>query len=216
MTQDVLEIVSGDTTLVPNTFIRQETSKHLAVVFPGLGYNADMPLLYYTTEVLIKQGMDVLQLRYNYQTDSFQSLNQEAQSQKIITDCSAAYAAVRKQRNYTRMTLVGKSLGTLPLGHLLARQPELESTSFIWLTPLFNNEYLRKQITPIKHRALFVIGTKDLHYNTDVLNDVESKTGGESLVIEGANHSLEVENVAESVSVMQQYVRKLSAFLDLP
>jgi hypothetical protein len=215
MKQDVLEIRSNDTSLVPNTFISQESSNHLAIIFPGLGYNADMPLLYYTTSVLSKQGADVLQLRYTYQNEAFQSLAEQAQYQKIIADCSAAHAVAIKQRSYSRITLVGKSLGTLALGHLLT-QSDISSTKFVWLTPLFRNEPLRKQLTSRKHQALFVIGTKDPHYKADVLNEVENKTGGESLVVQNANHSLEVEGVLESVAITEQYVGSLSAFLDKP
>ncbi len=216
MTQDVLEILSSDSTRVPNTFTKQEASNHLAIIFPGLGYNADMPLLYYTAEVLVKSGADVLQVRYSYQSKSFQALSQEAQYQKIIADCFAAYATATKQRDYTRVTLVGKSLGTLALGYLLAQQHELKKATFAYLTPLLNNEQLRKQITLVKHRALFVIGSSDPHYNADVLGDVEEKTGGVSLVAEHADHSLEVAEVQESVSIIKQYVSKLSAFLDEP
>lgn len=100
MKQVLLEIHSSDTTLVPNTFIKQDRSNHLAILFPGLGYTVDMPLLYYTTNVLLDMGADVLQVRYTYQTESFQSLSQETQYQKIIADCSAAHATAIKQRRY--------------------------------------------------------------------------------------------------------------------
>jgi hypothetical protein len=213
MKQDRLEIRPNDTTLVPNTFIKQESSRHLAIIYPGLGYNTDMPLLYYTTSILSKRGADVLQLRYNYQSEAFQSLAEKAQYQKVIADSSAAYTTAIKQQSYSQITLVGKSLGTLALGHLLT-QSGLAKTKFIWLTPLFRNESLRNQITSVKHQALFVIGTKDTHYSADVLKEVEDKTGGESLVIENANHSLEAEGVLESVSIMQQYVSKVSTFIE--
>jgi hypothetical protein len=215
MRQDRLEILSNDAALVPNTFIKQESSNHLAIIFPGLGYNADMPLLYYTTNVLSKRGADVLQLRYTYQNEAFQSLPEQAQYEKIVGDCTAAFSIAKQQREYSQITLVGKSLGTLALGHLLT-QNDISSTKFVWLTPLLRNEYLRNQITSRQHQALFVIGTKDPHYSADVVKEVEDKTGGESLVAEHANHSLEVEGVLESTLVMQTYVAKLSDFLDKP
>jgi hypothetical protein len=65
MKQEVLEIRSGNNTLVPNTFLKQEMSNHLAIIFPGLGYSADMPLMYYATKILTKYGADILQLHYN-------------------------------------------------------------------------------------------------------------------------------------------------------
>lgn len=215
MKQEVLEIRSSDNTLIPNTFIKQETSNHLAIIFPGRGYNADMPLLYYTTSVLAERNADILQTRYNYQTEAFESLSEKAQYEKIIGDCSAAFTTAIRQRDYSFVTLVGKSLGTLALGHLLT-QTEIAKTKFIWLTPLFHNEHLRQQMMSVKHQALFVIGTKDPLYSKEVLEVVESATGGESLVIENADHGLEVEGVQGSIAIMQQYVNSFATFLDEP
>jgi hypothetical protein len=39
---------------IPNTFLRQETdTDHLALILPGLNYSCDMPLLYYSTQVML-------------------------------------------------------------------------------------------------------------------------------------------------------------------
>lgn len=197
---------------VPNTFIRQDHSEHLAIVFPGLGYNADMPLLYYIARLLTHKNADVLQLRYDYQTKAFQSLSPNVQQQRIITDCTAAYDAAMKH-SYSKITLVGKSLGTLALGQLLTTRADLTRTTFIYLTPLFRQKHLHEQILSVKHRSLFVIGTKDSHYDPQVLAETEQATGGESLVIEGANHSLECDNPLESPRIMQNVLERLEKII---
>ncbi len=213
MKQEMLELQGFDNTLIPNTFLKQETSYHLAIIFPGLGYNADMPLLYYTTRVLKNKGADVLQVRYNYQTKTFQSLTDEEQYRHIINDAITVYITAREQHHYSQVTLIGKSLGTLALGHLLTTRAELSEATFIWLTPLFRNEELRKQIMALRHHALFAIGTKDPHYDSKVLKEIVQATDGKSLVFENANHSLEVDGVLESAQLVQQFVTKLTTFV---
>src|SRR5215210_1072785 len=52
---------------VPNTFFAQDSeTHHLAVVFPGLGYTAHMPVLYYPRRLLLERGADVLLVEYDY------------------------------------------------------------------------------------------------------------------------------------------------------
>ncbi|MDO9084878.1 MAG: hypothetical protein Q7U53_01620 [Anaerolineaceae bacterium] len=40
---------------VPNTFFRQETeTNQLTMIFPGLNYSCDMPLLYYAAQIMLE------------------------------------------------------------------------------------------------------------------------------------------------------------------
>jgi hypothetical protein len=57
--------------------------------------------------------------------------------------------------------------------------------------------------------SIYQIGSKDPHYDAEALNEVEQMTGGESLVFQNADHSLEVDNVQESLELMQRYVSRL-------
>ena len=201
---------------VPNTFFEQEDVeiRHLALIFPGLGYGAFMPVLFYPGLVMRSAGADVLHVEYNYNTPDFHSLSGPEQYQRITHDCTTAYRAAEAQHAYTRFTLIGKSLGTLALGHLLATEPGLRQANYVWLTPLLRNQALRQQIGSVPHRALLVIGTADQHYDAALLAEVEHAVGGESLVVEGANHSLEIpgEPLA-SIRVMQQVIQKIQAFI---
>jgi len=48
---------------VPHRFFEQEGgADHLAVILPGRGYTAQMPLLFYPVELLLARGADVLVL----------------------------------------------------------------------------------------------------------------------------------------------------------
>jgi hypothetical protein len=213
MERTSLELHGVNNVPIPNTFVSQ-SSNHLCVIFPGLGYTADMPLLYYSSFVMESKGADVLQVNYDYKTKAFQSLSQEDQYNRIISDATAAYKVGRKQSEYKNITLIGKSLGTLALGHLLMTQPELHTANFIWLTPLFRNEAFRLQVMSLAHHALFVIGSSDPYYDKQILSGVETSTGGESLVFEDADHSLEIPGKPlESLQVLQRYLSRLEAFV---
>lgn len=173
-----------------------------------------MPGLYDPALVLISKGADVLYVEYDYARPEFQSLPDLEQYQWIAADATAAWRTVSEQRAYERVTLVGKSLGTLPLGHLLTTESQLRGADAIWLTPLLRTDALRRQIASVRHRALFVIGTADHQYDADLLREVERATGGESLVLDGANHGLEVAGKpVESVRMMERIVARIDAFV---
>ncbi|MGO9122010.1 MAG: hypothetical protein ACLQPD_30905 [Desulfomonilaceae bacterium] len=109
--------------VVSATFFRQETStNHLGLLFPGYGYSGQMPLLYYPRQLLLESGADVFVLRYDYsERPDFQSASAEERDIWLRTDTLAAYERALAQGNYERVTLIGKSIGTRAIGHLLLR-----------------------------------------------------------------------------------------------
>jgi hypothetical protein len=201
---------------VPNTFFRQqEETRHLGILFPGLGYTSLMPLLYYPGRLLLFHGADLLRLEYAYEREeAFHALSGSERSRWIKADAIAACRAALNRRSYDQVTLMGKSLGTLALGHLLTDHPKLDEPRCIWLTPLLRNEQLRSQIAQTRHRGLIIIGTADPHYDRAKLADIQEAMGGESIVIEGADHSMEIDGkVAESIQVLQRIMLGIQSFL---
>ena len=199
---------------VPNAFFRQQhVTDHLAIVFPGMGYTAQMPVLYYPTRLLLSRAADVLRVDYVYPRPELQALAATEQERSFQTDITAAYAAARTQRPYTQVTLVGKSIGTLALGYLLATTP-MPPVRCIWLTPLLRNDQLRSQMCQIKHPALIVIGTADPHYNATYLAEVEAATDGWSVIIEDADHSLEIDGkLVESIQAQARIIEAMEQFI---
>src|SRR3954462_6402259 len=100
-------ITGHDSKAIPNTFFRQEEkSDHLAIIFPGRGYTCAMPLLYYTTNLLLDQGADALQVDYKY-GPSFWDLPEEDRNQKFAFDVTASIKVAITQGKYSCLTLVG-------------------------------------------------------------------------------------------------------------
>ena len=100
------------------------------------------------------------------------------------------------------------------MGHLLTVEDLFGHARAIWLTPVLRSDGLRAQIKQWGQRSLFVIGTADPHYNEVFLDEIREATGGEILVIEGANHSLEIGgDVLKSLEAMEKVVRAIRAFV---
>lgn len=200
-----------------NTFMQQEqAARQLAVVLPGQGYTAHMPVLYYPTRLLVSRGADVLCVEYDYyRKPAFGKASGVERDRWLFADAMAALEGGLAQRSYEQVILVGKSLGTLAMGYLIAADARLAQAPCIWLTPLVRDETLRQQIAQAKPRSLFVIGTADSHYDPAGLAEVVEATRGQRLVIEGANHGLEItNNVPESIRAMERVVQAVAAFLD--
>jgi len=199
---------------VPNTFFRQKNdTDHLAIILPGMGYTSHMPVLYYPARQLLFLGADVLCLEYDYSNrPDFLQLTGAERAQWLLSDVSASCKVVLSQQRYQEITLIGKSIGTLAMGYLLMSDTMFEKAHAIWLTPIFHNERLRKQIQQCRQKSLFVIGTADPNYDPVFLTEVAAK--GESLVIDGADHSLEIEgDLMQSLEAMKRLIEAIKKFL---
>jgi hypothetical protein len=216
MKQESLNIGGYQGLPIPNTLFRQENpdNTHLAIVFPGLNYSSKMPGLYYPWQLMLSKGADVLLVEYQYNTSEFQSLPSNIQDQWIKTDAEAVYKIGSALRDYTQITLIGKSIGTFALGHLLETQSDLRSADWVWLTPILTNKSLLKQLLAIPHRGLFVIGTADRYYDPAVLAQLEWSGGSQSLVLPGADHGFEIPGKPlESLRLLQRMVEELNEFI---
>ncbi len=211
-----LDLTTTRDMLLPNTFIRNDAgSDTLAVILPGLGYRATMPLLHYTQRALQWRGADILRLDLAYDLDpDFPREDPSARRKWIGDDARSAYEAATRQGHYRNVVLVGKSLGTLALTDLLERDEQPRSPACVWLTPLLNDASLLETIRRRRPASLFVIGTADPLYDRSRVDELAALTGRPSVVVEGADHSLEIPgNMAMTLQAMQAYLSALEGFL---
>ncbi len=187
---------------VPHRFLAQgRDTTHLAIVLPGLGYTCDMPLLYYTVSLLLDCGADVLQVEYAYgQEAAYRSLPADERTHRLIADAGSACRAALGQRGYRRATLVGKSLGTRAMPHLLADELGPLAARSIWYTPLLNEERVRAHLCGERQPSLVAIGTDDPHYSATTVAAI----GGE---VEVAG------DIVRSVQALEGVMRAVQQFV---
>lgn len=199
---------------VPNTFITHpKQANNLGVILPGYRYSADMPPMHYTRRILLEQGADTLSVDYVYYRTNFMKQPQNEQDRWLSTDVMAACSKVLSQHSYEKITLVGKSLGTLAMGHLLADR-RFQQADCIWLTPLLTVDWLGSRIQQIYPRSLFIIGTADQFYQPDILKQLEKVTNGRSLILEDVNHALEIDgDIQRSLEALSKITQTIQEFV---
>jgi predicted alpha/beta hydrolase family esterase len=172
-----------------------------------------MPLLYYTRSLLFALGADVLLVEYAYnRKPDFQVLSDEEQERWFFADVSGAGEAALSFRPYREVTLVGKSLGTLAIAHLMSK-PQFANSQAVWLTPLLRDERVCIQIRKATQNALLVVGTNDKHYDADFLATLKALPQIKTIVLEGADHSLEFKgDLLKSISLIEQVMREMREF----
>jgi pimeloyl-ACP methyl ester carboxylesterase len=209
-----LDVIGYKNQQVPNTFIIQPSpTQHLGIILPGYRHSADMADLHYAGRILLEQGADLLRVEYAYYRTDFMEQPDSEQDKWISNDVFAICNTALSHRSYNQITLVGKSLGTIAMGHLLA-DSRFQSATCVWSTPLLTVEWLRSRIEQVHPRSLFIIGTADKFYKPDILKHLEFVTKGRAVVIEGAHHGLEVtDSISKSLSALNQIVQALQEFL---
>lgn len=128
-------------------FKQSVDTQEVALVFPGLAYNSNMPLLYYSIETIITSGINVLTVDYDYSNNpEFLKQSARTRSEWLVGDVEAALNVITEKENQKVVCMTGKSLGTLALGHLLETHENLRDAKTIWLTPLIKNQELLEQM----------------------------------------------------------------------
>jgi pimeloyl-ACP methyl ester carboxylesterase len=211
-----LEIEGYQQEPVPNFFFQanEEASEHLAFLLPGGGYPCAGPVLYYPLLELLDRGIDVLAVDYT-RRPQISAYSLEQATACAFTDTVAAYETIKSKHAYKQLTLVGKSLGTLVMGKLLASHSLFAPSQAAWLTPVLSSAVLREQICRDPIPSLFVIGTADEFYDAEHLAEVQQATNGEVVVIPQADHSLDIGTDARrSLQAIERMREAMHAFLE--
>lgn len=184
----------------------------LAVIFPGVGYTKDKPLLYYGSKILKKYGYDIKAVNY-------EGLDLE----KVISDLKAgredmsqfletAFELCHNQLSDVDFSqcdsilVMGKSIGTV-----------IGSYYFYKIGARANNIL----ITPLKQCFSFVLekgsiafcGTGDPLVNFSDIKESCEKKRIPAYAFENANHSLETGDIDKDIQNLQSYIYNLETFL---
>ena len=170
--------------------------KKLVVIFPGIGYGLDSPLLYYADFVYETKGYDRIHL--NYQSIfSNRDLSLEEKLQKV-----REYILVQVKdidfTLYDEVVFLSKSVGSVEAG-ILAERLNLDVVQ-VFITPI------EEAISYCNANSIVVIGTQDKAYELYKNHCEENKI--KALYIKDANHSLEVEGKPyESIDVLKSVMQ---------
>lgn len=204
--------------IVPHQLYQQpgKQPQKLAILLPGFGYINDMPLLHYAREAAVEAGLDVLRIDYAYNHDpEWAQMPDAAQTEWLYADVDAVLKAARAHNAYTQIILIGKSLGTMAMAHLLEQSAQLPDSRWVWLTPVLTDPTLRRNIVRFHPRSLVMIGTADRYFDPAVLSELAQSGPVRTEIIENANHSLEIPgDIPGSIEALGRVVKAVQQFIN--
>jgi len=181
----------------------------LAVIFPGVGYTKDRPLLYYATKLAIKKGYKTLFLDFSGIDWSKEKLKDEAFLMETLEMClkrtEAALSEI-KTEDYEDILFISKSIGTV-VATAYADKVNI-NVSQICFTPL---EFIELYVK--EGNALVFYGDSDPYADPGSIARICSEKKLEAYHIANANHSLETKDVKKDIEniafVMSKVEEKL-------
>jgi len=170
--------------------------KKLVIMFPGVGYTMDFPLLYYASFLYEAKGYEQIHMKYNsifFEPD----LTREEKSLRV-RDYVWEKAKDIDFSEYDEVVFLSKSFGTAEAGYL-AEKLGINPTQ-IYLTPV------PRALPYIKEADTVVIGTADEVYPE--CKAYFDEHGIKPLYVEDADHSLEVKGKPfESLEILRDVMR---------
>ncbi len=182
---------------IRNEYIIQDKDT-LVVILPGGRYTTLAPLLYYSYNVSLQSGYDVLAIEYGFQrTDKDVDFNENTylhltkEAQEAINKCL-------DNKEYKKILFIGKCLGTYIQTRLINKFSNYKQ-KHIFITPW---EDCIDGI--IKTNSMVIVGTNDVVFKKEHINKITNIENVELKIIEGANHDLEKEDYKESLKILTE------------
>lgn len=170
--------------------------KKLVIMFPGVGYTMDYPLMYYASFLYEANGYEQIHMKYN-------SILLDSDLTKEEKTLKAREYVWEKAKDigfsaYDEVVFLSKSFGTAEAG-ILADKLGINPVQ-IYLTPV------PRALPYIKKADTVVIGTADEVYPE--CKAYFDEHGIKPMYIEGANHSLEVKGkLFESLEILKDVMK---------
>ena len=188
----------------------------LAVLLPGLGYSSDMPLMFFTRQMLLWRGVDVLNLNLATRSAAFQGAAKMEQLAWLAADVLAGIESGLAQGEYRGLILAGKSIGSLAIAGAAEQAQNLLPTALVWLTPLLKWDVVLKAALSARGPQVYLCGDADSTFVPELLQQIlAAKPQASAYVAKDANHSLEVPgNDRATFQGFSEAMQFLGKFLD--
>lgn len=181
-------------------------SKKIAILFPGIGYTCDKPLLYYTAKLVLKKKYEVIKVEYKNFPSGIKG-NEEKMEEAFQCGLKQAEEILRNicWEEYEEILFVSKSIGTV-ISSAFARKHQLRVKNILF-TPLKQTFLFANENGIVFH------GTADPWAVTaDIIEGCE-KLKLPIFLTEKGNHSLETGDVLEDLKNLEEIIGQVDEFI---
>ena len=183
--------------------------KKIVVVFPGVHYSPDCPLLYYPARFYSQQGYEIFPVD-DYGVEGEDGLGRLSEYAREAAEKTERKLAEISWDQYEKAVFLEKSVGTvigMEVEDRLKKQGIRTGIHHVALTPIQETiPYLNKE----RCIDYMVTGTKDTFLTDDTLEKTCAREGIFLDQIEGVGHRLEgTKDVKESLKILSHILDKL-------
>ena len=191
-------------------------TKKAALIFPGIGYHVDRPLLYFGKKLASARGYEIIDVPYGHfehgirgnekkMWEAFESALRQAE--EIL--------AQRKIEQYGELLFLSKSVGTAAAAAYAANHHLTEADGrtvrHIYFTPVEDTFRVAK-----RRSGIVFHGTKDPWAGNEAVQEGCSALSLPLFLIPDANHSLETGDVLRDLDNLKRVMEHCASYLDRP
>ena len=184
--------------------------KKLAVIFPGIGYTAEKPLLYYAGKLAKEHGYETVNVAYSGFPEKVKGDRAKMEeSFRIVMKASKKMLKELDLSGYGDILFIGKSIGTIAAAKLASESPLRDRIRLLLYTPLedtFSFDF---------GKAIAFTGDADPWVGKEksrICGICEEK-GIPCTLIPHANHSLESGDVSADIKEMKSIMKATEKFI---
>lgn len=183
----------------------------IAVIFPGIGYHSDKPLLYYSSKLAQSMGYEVIKVTYPVCEVNLKEANRE-QILGFVGVCIDRVSSALKDKNVSKdddVLFISKSIGTAIAAAYAVRTGLM--ARHILFTPLEETFIYANNSCGIAFN-----GTKDNWADCENVVRLCKEKNIPVTTVKGANHSLETgdvltdtENLCDVMKSVEKYIKNI-------
>ena len=181
-------------------------NKKIAVVFPGVGYHADKPLLYYSRKLAAQYGYEVICAEYGRLPSGIKG---DAKKMYEAYEQASAYVEEQLSRidfsSCSHVLFLSKSIGTA-VAASYDRKKQI-GAGHVYYTPV------AASFQAIGTEGIVFHGTGDDWAKTETIKEECAKRGLPLFLTEHANHSMETGDALQDLETLRTIMQETDRYI---
>ncbi|MCR4690582.1 MAG: hypothetical protein K5739_04500 [Lachnospiraceae bacterium] len=187
--------------------MNKSRSQKIAVVFPGVGYTKDRPLLYYAGKLAVKKGYKLIHVDFSGLSWSKEQLKDRAflletlqRCLKMTDDCLAKDGLDLEN---SEVVFISKSIGTV-VANAYAGEHSLSARQICFSPLEIIEDYVKES------NGLLFYGDADPYADPKEIERIAKEKNLTLYKVSGGNHSLETGDVEKDIENLKEMMERLT------
>lgn len=186
-------------------------NKKIAILFPGIGYTCDRPLLYYSGRLARQHGYETVSVSYSLPAPNPQKNPMDSREKRLKLSAKAALLQTEELlsgiswNTYEEILFLSKSIGTV-VSTAYAQKHQL-SVKNILFTPLPGT------FRHVRGHCIAFHGTADPWIETSLVIEKCKELEIPLFLTPEANHSLECGDVKKDLEILRKVMKEVEKFM---